>query len=63
MSQNRPATMASEEPERPPLPPFETEADALRKVKTAEQAWNTRDPKRVSLAYTPGEAFPVPIKR
>lgn len=64
---DRPATsaaaMASGEPERPPLPPFETEADALRKVKIAEQAWNTRDPKRVSLGYTPGEASPVPSMR
>ena len=58
----RAEAMAGER-ERPPLPPFETEADALRKVKIAEQAWNTRDPKRVSLGYTPGEASPVPQKR
>ncbi|RAY11582.1 DUF1348 domain-containing protein [Actinomadura craniellae] len=37
--------------ERPPLPPF-TEATAIRKVRAAEDAWNTRDPERVSLAYT-----------
>ena len=37
--------------ERPPLPPF-TEETALIKVRAAEDAWNTRDPKRVSLAYT-----------
>ena len=36
---------------RPPLPPF-TRETALRKVQTAEDAWNTRDPERVSLAYT-----------
>ncbi|MFJ3615005.1 nuclear transport factor 2 family protein [Streptomyces hydrogenans] len=36
---------------RPPLPPF-TEADALAKVQAAEDAWNTRDPDRVALAYT-----------
>ena len=36
---------------RPPLPPF-TEATALQKVQSAEDAWNTRDPKRVSLAYS-----------
>src|SRR6185436_8791052 len=36
---------------RPPLPPFDREA-ALRKVQAAEDAWNTRDPARVALAYT-----------
>lgn len=38
--------------ERPPSPPFNTTADAARKVRMAEDAWNTRDSKRVSLAYT-----------
>jgi nuclear transport factor 2 (NTF2) superfamily protein len=37
---------------RPPLPPF-TRETATRKVQAAEDAWNTRDPVRVSLAYTP----------
>jgi nuclear transport factor 2 (NTF2) superfamily protein len=37
---------------RPPVPPF-TEETALRKVRMAEDAWNTRDPDRVVLAYTP----------
>jgi len=36
---------------RPPLPPF-TEAGAIEKVRIAEDAWNSRDPERVSLAYT-----------
>ena len=36
---------------RPPLPPF-TEQTARQKVQTAEDAWNTRDPERVALAYT-----------
>src|SRR4051812_29428549 len=36
---------------RPPLPPFDEEA-ARQKVKAAEDAWNTRDPEKVSLAYT-----------
>ncbi|GHE45714.1 hypothetical protein GCM10018785_14200 [Streptomyces longispororuber] len=36
---------------RPPFPPFDEEA-ALRKVQAAEDAWNTRDPERVALAYT-----------
>jgi nuclear transport factor 2 (NTF2) superfamily protein len=37
---------------RPPLPPF-THADAVLKVRLAEDGWNSRDPARVSLAYTP----------
>ena len=37
---------------RPPLPPFTLET-ATKKVQAAEDAWNTRDPVRVSLAYTP----------
>jgi len=37
--------------QRPPLPPFD-EAAARAKVKAAEDAWNTRDPHRVALAYT-----------
>ncbi|MFE2427453.1 DUF1348 family protein [Streptomyces sp. NPDC059373] len=36
---------------RPPLPPFTAET-ARQKVQAAEDAWNTRDPHRVSLAYT-----------
>lgn len=36
---------------RPPLPPFDAES-ATQKVRLAEDAWNSRDPKRVSLAYT-----------
>lgn len=36
---------------RPPLPPF-TEETARRKVQLAEDAWNTRDPRKVALAYT-----------
>ena len=34
-----------------PLPPFDAET-AARKVEMAEDAWNSRDPERVSLAYT-----------
>ncbi len=37
---------------RPPLPPFTAET-AAKKVRMAEDAWNTRDPARVVLAYTP----------
>src|SRR6266481_7970431 len=36
---------------RPPLPPFSFET-AVQKVGQAEDAWNTRDPERVALAYT-----------
>ncbi|MGI4894417.1 MAG: nuclear transport factor 2 family protein [Janthinobacterium lividum] len=36
---------------RPPVPPFTTET-AAQKVQAAEDAWNTRDPQRVALAYT-----------
>jgi hypothetical protein len=36
---------------RPPLPPFTAETARL-KVQAAEDAWNTRDPERVALAYT-----------
>jgi nuclear transport factor 2 (NTF2) superfamily protein len=36
---------------RPPLPPF-TRETALQKVQAAEDAWNTRDPRRVAGAYT-----------
>ena len=36
---------------RPPFPPF-TEENALIKVQAAEDAWNSRDPDRVALAYT-----------
>jgi nuclear transport factor 2 (NTF2) superfamily protein len=37
--------------DRPPLPPFTLES-ATEKVRRAEDAWNTRDPGRVALAYT-----------
>ncbi|HEY0263561.1 MAG TPA: nuclear transport factor 2 family protein [Granulicella sp.] len=37
---------------RPPFPPFTLET-AIQKVRAAEDGWNTRDPQRVSLAYSP----------
>ena len=37
--------------DRPPLPPFTAET-AAQKARMAEDAWNTRDPARVTLAYT-----------
>jgi nuclear transport factor 2 (NTF2) superfamily protein len=42
--------------QRPPLPPFD-HTTALQKVQAAEDAWNTRDPQRVSLAYTPDSVW------
>jgi nuclear transport factor 2 (NTF2) superfamily protein len=41
---------------RPPLPPFTLET-AIQKVRAAEDGWNSRDPERVSLAYTPQSAW------
>ena len=43
--------MSEQEKSRPPLPPFDATA-AAQKVRMAEDAWNTRSPERVSLAYT-----------
>ena len=41
---------------RPPFPPF-TEVTARQKVQAAEDAWNTREPERVALAYTECRRF------
>lgn len=37
---------------RPPLPPF-TRETAIQKIQLAEDAWNSQDPERIALAYTP----------
>src|ERR671939_1660049 len=42
--------------DRPPFPPFTAET-AAQKVQAAEDAWNTRDPGRVALAYTEDSAW------
>ena len=42
--------------DRPPLPPF-THDSAIQKVRAAEDAWNSCDPARVSLAYTVDSAW------
>ena len=42
--------------QRPPLPPF-TRETAIAKVRQAEDGWNSRDPARVALAYTPGSRW------
>jgi len=50
---NRRLTMEAERPPAPPAPPFTTTESAVLKVRLAEDAWNSRDPVRVSLGYTP----------
>ena len=44
--------MTTEFETRPPFPPF-TRETAIQKVRMAEDGWNSRDPQRVSLVYTP----------
>jgi len=46
----------AERPARAPLPPFDRDT-AARKVRMAEDAWNTRDPMRVAQAYTPDSVW------
>ena len=41
---------------RPPLPPFDA-GTAAQKARLAEDAWNSRDPARVALAYTPDSVW------
>ena len=48
--------MTNTENPRPPFPPFTAET-AAQKVRMAEDAWNSRDPERVSLAYTPDSVW------
>ncbi len=43
--------MSRDQNTRPPFPPFTSET-AFQKVRKAEDAWNTRDPQQVALAYT-----------
>ena len=48
--------MSQAENPRPPFPPFDAESAAI-KVRMAEDAWNSRDPQRVALAYTPDSVW------
>ncbi len=48
--------MTTAENPRPPFPPFDA-VTAAQKVRMAEDAWNTRDPVKVSLAYTPDSVW------
>ncbi|MEM6991690.1 MAG: nuclear transport factor 2 family protein [Myxococcota bacterium] len=43
--------MTADDPAKPPLPPFDRDA-ALKKVRMAEDAWNSCDPDRVAMAYS-----------
>ena len=47
--------MATEAP-RPPVPPF-TRETAIQKVRLAEDGWNSRDPAKLALAYTPASKW------
>ena len=51
MTQAKVATPDTKSGARPPLPPF-TRETAIQKVRLAEDAWNSREPERVALAYT-----------
>jgi uncharacterized protein len=48
--------MSAPENPRPPLPPFDA-TSAAQKVRMAEDAWNARDPHRVSMAYSPDSVW------
>jgi hypothetical protein len=48
--------MNTDQSQRPPLPPFDVDSARL-KVRLAEDAWNSRDPERVALAYTVDSAW------
>lgn len=48
--------MSSPDLSRPPFPPFDANSAAI-KVRMAENAWNTRNPEKVSLAYTPDSVW------
>ena len=48
--------MSTQENPRPPLPPFNAET-AAQKVRLAEDAWNSRDPQRIALAYSPDSTW------
>jgi len=43
---------------RPPFPPF-TRETAIQKVRKAEDSWNSRDPSKVALAYTPDSRWRI----
>src|SRR5499425_1974810 len=48
--------MSTTEQPRPPFPPFDADTATIN-VRLAEVAWNTREPQRVSMAYTPDSVW------
>nr|CBA30820.1 hypothetical protein Csp_C25460 [Curvibacter putative symbiont of Hydra magnipapillata] len=56
IAQRSEVPMSTPETPRPPLPPFDAESAAL-KVRLAEDGWNSQDPVRVALAYTPDSVW------
>ena len=48
--------MTQKDPVRAPIPPFSYD-DAVQKVRIAENAWNTRNPDKVAMAYTPDTSW------
>ena len=48
--------MSTEPTIRPPVPPFIRDT-AIQKIRMAEDGWNSRDPERVSLVYTPDSVW------
>ena len=48
--------MTTPENKRLPIPPFDRDS-ATKKVRLAEDAWNSRDPDKVAGAYTPGSVW------
>jgi nuclear transport factor 2 (NTF2) superfamily protein len=48
--------MSTSENPRPPFPPFDAQT-AAQKVRMAEDAWNSREPERVALAYSPDSVW------
>jgi len=53
---SRAATRTTTGELRPPLPPYDRDG-AARKVRLAEDVWNTRDPARVATGYTPDSVW------
>lgn len=48
--------MSNNQAPRPPVPPFNAET-AAQKARMAENAWNTKNPQKVSMAYTPNSVW------
>jgi nuclear transport factor 2 (NTF2) superfamily protein len=55
-NQNPDLLMATPENQRLPIPPFDRDT-ATKKVRLAEDAWNSREPEKVAAAYTPDSVW------